>query len=128
MIFSFIGKLDIFPFMCATDKVWITELTLIHKNIRSVRNSRSIWHKTHYDITDKNNNISSEDLDRLITNIPAHPIRLTEILVIMSVSTFRIVVVLICLNFLKERLLLSKISPIKTLNILILQLKPWQGV
>ena len=28
-----------FPFMCATDKVWITELTLLHKNIRSVRNS-----------------------------------------------------------------------------------------
>ena len=25
--------------MCAADKVWITELTLIHKNIRSVRNS-----------------------------------------------------------------------------------------
>ena len=24
--------------MCATDKFWITELTLIHKNIRSVRN------------------------------------------------------------------------------------------
>jgi hypothetical protein len=27
--------------MCATDKVWITELTLIHKNIRSVRNSHA---------------------------------------------------------------------------------------
>ena len=35
----FIGKLDIFPLMCATDKVWITELTLIHKNNRLVRNS-----------------------------------------------------------------------------------------
>jgi len=48
--------------MCAADKVWITELTLIHKNIRSVRNSKvylSIWHKTHYDVTDKNNNVSS---------------------------------------------------------------------
>ena len=64
----------------------------------------------------------------IITNILAHPIRLTEILVIMSVSTFKIVVVLICLNFLKKRLLLSKISSIKTLNILILQLKPWQEV
>ena len=27
--------------MCAADKVWITELTLIHKNIRSVRNSHA---------------------------------------------------------------------------------------
>jgi hypothetical protein len=34
---QFIGKLDIFPLMCAADKVWLTELTLIHKNIRSVR-------------------------------------------------------------------------------------------
>jgi len=55
--------------MCAADKVWITELTLIHKNIRSFRNSHayvywSIWRKTHYDVTDKNNNISSEGLDR----------------------------------------------------------------
>ena len=32
------SKLDIFPLVCAADKVWITdhELTLIHKNIRSV--------------------------------------------------------------------------------------------
>ena len=30
--------LDIFRLTCAADKVWITELTLIHKNIRSVRN------------------------------------------------------------------------------------------
>jgi len=47
-----------FPLMCAADTVWITELTLIHKNIRSVCNShvqvyQSI--KTHYNITDKNN-------------------------------------------------------------------------
>jgi hypothetical protein len=39
MIFFIIGKLDIFPLMCAAVKVWIIELTLIHKNIRSVRNS-----------------------------------------------------------------------------------------
>jgi hypothetical protein len=37
-IINVIDKLDIFPLMCAADKVWITELTLIHKNIRSVRN------------------------------------------------------------------------------------------
>jgi hypothetical protein len=55
--------------MCAADKVWISELKLIHKNIRSVRNARaqvyrSIWRKTHYDVTHKNNNVSSEGLDR----------------------------------------------------------------
>ena len=64
------GKLDIFSLMCATDKVWITKLTLIHKNISSVRNLHeaqvylSIWRKTHYDITNENNNVSSEGLDR----------------------------------------------------------------
>jgi len=62
--------------MCAAVKVWITELTLIHKNIRSVRNShtqvyRSIWCKTHYDVTDKNNNVSSEDLDRHYHKYPS---------------------------------------------------------
>ena len=31
--------LDIFPLMFSADKVWITVLTLIHKNVRSVRNS-----------------------------------------------------------------------------------------
>jgi hypothetical protein len=36
-----IGKLDIFPMMCAADKVWITELTLIHRNILSNRNSHA---------------------------------------------------------------------------------------
>jgi len=56
---TFIGKLDIFPLMCAADKVWITELTLMLKNIRSVCNShaqvyQSIWRKTNYDVTDKN--------------------------------------------------------------------------
>jgi hypothetical protein len=42
-----IGKLDIFPLMYVTDKVcWITELTLIHKNIRSVCH----WHISQPDI------------------------------------------------------------------------------
>jgi hypothetical protein len=50
------------------DKVRITNLILIHKNIRSVRNShaqiyRSILRKTHYDITDNNNNVIYEGLD-----------------------------------------------------------------
>ena len=56
--------------MCATDKVWITKLTLIHKIIRLVGNShaqvhRSIRRKSHYDVTDKNNNASFEDLNIL---------------------------------------------------------------
>ena len=38
-LLKYIAKLDIFSLMCAADKVWITELTLIHINIRSVRNS-----------------------------------------------------------------------------------------
>ena len=32
-----IGKLDIFHLMYAANKVWFTELTLIHKHIRSVQ-------------------------------------------------------------------------------------------
>ena len=64
----FIGKLDIFLLICAADKVWITELTLIHKNIRSVYDLhalvyRSIWRKTHYHVTHKNNNVYSEGFD-----------------------------------------------------------------
>jgi len=59
-----------FPLMCAADKVWITELTLIHKNIRSVRNSH-VQELTLIlkiigqcdDVTDKNNNASLKDLD-----------------------------------------------------------------
>jgi hypothetical protein len=34
-----ISKLDIFPLIFGADKVWITELNLTHKNIRSVQNS-----------------------------------------------------------------------------------------
>jgi hypothetical protein len=41
VIKKIVGKLYFFPLMCAADKVWITELTLIHKNIRSVRNSHA---------------------------------------------------------------------------------------
>ena len=75
-----IWKLEIFPLMCAADKVWINELTLIHKNIRSVRNShaqvyQSIWCKPHYDVIDKNNNVSSEDLDRHYHKYPSSAYR-----------------------------------------------------
>ena len=72
----FIGRLDIFSFMCAADKVWITELILIHKRIKSVRNSHaqvywSIWCKAHYNVKDKNNNVSSEGVDRHYHKYPA---------------------------------------------------------
>ena len=62
--------------MCATNEVWITELCLIHKNVRSVSNPyaqeltdienyRSMWRQTHFDITDKINNVSFKDLNKL---------------------------------------------------------------
>jgi hypothetical protein len=65
---SFIGKLDIFSLMCGADKVWITELILIRKNIKSVHNVhaqvyRPIWRKTHYDVTNKNDNVSLKGLE-----------------------------------------------------------------
>jgi formamidopyrimidine-DNA glycosylase len=65
-IIEFICKLDIFPLMCAADKVWITELTLNHKNIRSVRNShcaRTDSDIENFYVNNKNNNASFEDLD-----------------------------------------------------------------
>jgi hypothetical protein len=69
------------------------------KNISSVWNShvqvyRSIWRKTHNDVTDKNNNVSSEASTVFITSITACPIGLTWILVIMFVSTFKTAVIL----------------------------------
>ena len=87
--------------MCGADRVWITELTSIHKNIiqRSVHNShvqvyQSIWWKTHYDVTDKNNNVSSEGLERQYHKYPSSYIGLAEILAIISVSALNISVIL----------------------------------
>lgn len=90
--FKFIGEFDVFPLICAADKLWITQLTLIHKNIRSVRSLhahayRSICRRPHYDVTDKNSNVSSECLDD-------RTIDLADILTIMSVSIFKIAVIL----------------------------------
>jgi hypothetical protein len=106
MIFLFIGKLDMFPLMCAADRVWITELTLIHKNIRSVRNSHG------HELTDIENDWSECDvkhmfmspikttmsvlkiLTYIITSITVCPVRLAAILVIMSVLNFKTNVIL----------------------------------
>ena len=53
-------------------------------------NYRSLWRQAHFDVTDKNNNASFEDLD-----IHYHPYHsLTAILAIMSVSTFKAAVIL----------------------------------
>ena len=103
--------------MCVADKVWINELTLIHKNIRSVRSIRnshvqvyrSIRHKIKIlgqFVTCMFKCIGQSDVKHImtspiktitsvlkastdsITKIQVRPIRLTEILAIMSVSTF----------------------------------------
>ena len=101
-----IGKFDIFPLMCAADKVWINELTLIHKNIRSVRNSHA------HELTLILKIIGQCDFKHIltsliitttpvlkistyiITSITARPVRLSVILAIMSVSTFKTAVIL----------------------------------
>jgi hypothetical protein len=99
LISCFIWKLDIFPLMCAADKVWITELTLIHKHMRSVRNShaqvfRSIWRKAHYEVPDKAiTSVLMASID-IVRNILVRLIGLAEILAIMSISTFKIAVIL----------------------------------
>ena len=92
IIFQVISKLDIFPLMCATNKVRITELTLIHKNIRSVHNSHISQSEVKHimRLTDKNNNISFEGIDRHYHSASG----LATILVIMSVSTFKTVAIL----------------------------------
>ena len=76
-------KLDIFPLMFAADKVWITELTLNHKNIRSDRNLQA----------EKYQSVWCQNSD-IITNITTPPVRLAAILVRMSVSTFKTAVIL----------------------------------
>jgi len=104
--YPIIGKFDILLLMCGADRVWITELTSIHKNIiqRSVHNShvqvyQSIWCKTHYDVTDKNDNVSSEGLEKQYHKYPNSSIGLADILAIMSVSAFKIAVTLYLSKF-----------------------------
>ena len=92
--------------MCAADQVWIIELTLIHKNIRSVRNSHA------QELTLILKIIGQCDVKHIltsqiktimpilkistyiITSITARPVRLASILAIMSVSTFKADVIL----------------------------------
>ena len=98
--------MDIFPLMCATDKVWITKLTLIHKNISFVPNSyaqvytcMSICRNSHYDDVDKNNNDSSKRLDRHYHKYPSSPYQTRwDISDNICLSVFKIVVILYIKN------------------------------
>jgi hypothetical protein len=103
LIYGFIGKLDIFPLMCAADKVWITELTLINNSIRSVRNSHAqeltlilkiigqcdVKHILMSPI--KSIRSVLKILSYIITSIPVGPVGLAAI---MSVLTFKTAVIL----------------------------------
>ena len=91
--------MDIFPFIGTADKVWITELTLIHKNIRSERNSHAQvigQSDIKHIMTSLIKTITSvlKASTDIITNILARPIWLAEKLAIMSVWTFKIAVIL----------------------------------
>jgi hypothetical protein len=88
-----ICKLDIFHLMCAADKIWITELILIHKYIMCKFIGQS---NVKHIMTSPIKTIRSvlKALTDIITNIPARPIELAEILTIMSVSTFKIAIIL----------------------------------
>ena len=99
-MFEFIGKLDIFHLMCAADKVWITELTLIHKNITSVSNShvqelilKIICQCDIKHILTLLIKIIRSVL-KISTYIITNVVRLAAILAIMSVSTFKTAVIL----------------------------------
>jgi hypothetical protein len=96
----FIGKLDIFPLICATDKVWITELTLIHKDIRSVRHSHvqelNLILKiiSQCDVKHILTSPMKKITPYIITSITARSVGLAAILAIMSVSTFKTTIIL----------------------------------
>jgi hypothetical protein len=61
-------------------------------------NYLSVWCQTHYDVTDKNNNVSIEGFTYIITSITACVIELTVIVVVMSVSTLITSVILCVYN------------------------------
>ena len=95
-----------FPLIYAADKVWITELTLIDKNIRSVRNSHAQELTLILEIIgqgDGKHILAStiktitpvlKILTYIITSITASPVGLAAILSIMSVSIVKTTVIL----------------------------------
>jgi hypothetical protein len=99
--------------MCAADKVWITELTLIHKYIRSVHSSMckficqsDVKHNMMSPIKTTTSVLKAST--DIFSNIPTRPIGPTAILAILSVSTFKISV------FFYISLTHSCLQPIKT--------------
>jgi hypothetical protein len=72
-----ICKLDIFHLMCAADKIWITELILIHKYIMCKFIGQS---NVKHIMTSPIKTIRSvlKALTDIITNIPARPIELHQ--------------------------------------------------
>ena len=111
-----LGKLDIFSLMCGTDKVWITKLTLNYKILGQIvtRMRQFIGQSdVKHIITSLITTITSvlKALTDIITNIPAHSSRVTEILAIMSVSTFKIDIILylLCVEI-KEKIYKSLIK------------------
>ena len=106
VILYIIGKLDIFPLMCAANKVWITELTLIHKNIRLVCNSHA------QELTLILKIIGQCDVKHILTSPikTIMPAELAAILAIMSVSTFQTAVILYLLHMLYTFVCINKTS------------------
>ena len=106
---------DIFSLMCGADKVWITKLTLNYKILGQIvtRMRQFIGQSdVKHIITSLITTITSvlKAMTDIITNIPARSSRLTEILAIMSVSTFKIAIILylLCVEI-KEKIYKSLI-------------------
>ena len=107
---------DIFSLMCGADKVWITKLVLNYKILGQIvtRMRQFIGQSdVKHIITSLITTITSvlKALTDIITNIPAHSSRVTEILAIMSVSTFKIDIILylLCVEI-KEKIYKSLIK------------------
>jgi hypothetical protein len=83
-----ISKLDIFPLISPSDIVCINGLTLILKNIGQC--DVTLWRWILIKTITSMLNFSTY----IMTSITAHPIRLTVVLVIMSVSTVKTAVIL----------------------------------
>jgi len=100
----FIVQLDIFS---ATDEVLITELTLLHKNIRSVCNSLA------QELTMILNIIGKCDVKNILTSPikTIMPVGLVAILAIMSVSTFKTALILCLLHRLYTFVCINKRYP-----------------
>ena len=104
------SKLDIFPLVCAADKVWITdhELTLIHKNIRSVHNSHA------QELTLIQKTISQCDIKHILTS---QINTITPVLKILIYGTLSLVL----------QLILSKLATILVITLFFIYLY-WRAV